>query len=83
MKQIEIEEHAQLPTEVPTFLVGDLAYPAMPVTTDFCDGTCPPINDPYSSSEDESSCDESDMEFNINGTCQTVELCGTRDVFDV
>lgn len=82
MKQIEIEEHAQLPGEEPSFLVGDLAYPPLPDATDACDGTCPPMNIPDSSSEDESSCDDSDMEFMINGTCRTVELCGTRDVFD-
>lgn len=61
MKQIELEEHAMLPEEEVSVLVGELAYPLMPETTDFCDGTCPPFIDPSSSSEDESSCNESDM----------------------
>jgi hypothetical protein len=55
----------------------------MPDASNPCDGTCPPINFPFSSSEDESSCDESDMEFTIDGTCRTVEVCGTRDVLDL
>lgn len=83
MKQIEIEEHATLPEEEVSVLTGDLAYPLMPVTNDFCDGTCPPIVVPSSSSEDESSCDDSDITFGADGTCRTSEVCGTRDVLNL
>jgi hypothetical protein len=81
MKMIEIDSHQTSPTEGLVGMTGLLAYPAMP-DADTCDGTCVTPVDPIIPPVDESSCNEDDMEYNIEGTCRTVEICGQRDVVD-
>ena len=81
MKTIEIETYNATGTDSGNGMTGALAYPAMP-DANLCDDTCLTPVDPIESSESEWTCNEDDMEYEIDGTCTTVELCGTSEILD-